>query len=241
MGEMQEDRSLSSLMLYWAIKSNQPEMVRCLVADCGFQFRWISDSMDDLFELLFHIDATNDEFGVWRSRNYNPGEHMFDRRGQRAYRARSCYSEKQTMLRTMIEAGLPCHLLVPQINVEVERRIIKFMDDRDLKHGADRSELQTFFDSLSEVESKAREHLYHASAAYNSFQDEDEEDATSTLIDYYEKIVGMWKNQPTVQETRLPEFEKLDPRWEEYEEKGDEAFAVWWGPKSENESDEEDY
>lgn len=236
-GEMQEMDSLPGLMLEWAIQTNQPEMVRCLVAECGFQFRWISNKLEEYFDLLFHVDRMGDEFGVWRSRNYNPDEHMFDRQSQRAYRARCCYEEKQHMLQTMIEVGLPRDLFIPQINVEVEKRIIQFMDDEGLVHGAKRSALKQFVDSLSDLESKARGHLFHAAAAYNSFQDEDEGDETLTLIDYYEKILGMWKNQPTVQEDRLSEFEKLDPRWSDYEEKGDEAFAVWWGGTS----DEEDY
>ena len=57
---------------------------------------------------------------------------------------------------------------------------------------------------------------------------------TPTLKDFYEMIVEMWKGQPTVQDARLNEFEKLDPRWTKYEEKGEEVFGPWWSAKSEH-------
>ena len=89
---------LPGLMLYWAIKTNQPELVICFVMECGFQFRWISLDLEPIFGLLFHIDRTSDEFGVWRSRDYNPDEDWFARQIQRTYRARCCYSRSKRCL-----------------------------------------------------------------------------------------------------------------------------------------------
>jgi hypothetical protein len=45
----------------------------------------------------------------------------------------------------------------------------------------------------------ARNEFYAASAAYHSFQDEEEGDETLTILDLYSRVVDMLKNQVTPQ------------------------------------------
>ena len=62
--------------------TNQPEAVRCLVADCGFQFRWLGViDFEQIFELLLHIEGggQSTEYGVWRDPDYDPEEYFCDR------------------------------------------------------------------------------------------------------------------------------------------------------------------
>lgn len=69
-------------VLLWTIVTNQPEAVRCVVADCGFQFRWLSETdFKQLFDLLLHIEGGGQatEFGVWRAPDYDPQEYWGDR------------------------------------------------------------------------------------------------------------------------------------------------------------------
>ena len=94
------------------------------------------------------------------------------------------------------------------------------MENKDLE-GADKS--------LSRMEDKAHGHLYDAAAQYNVLQEE--ETKTLILVDFYEKIVNMWKNQPAGgQDARLCEVEKLDPRWQEYEMKSEGGLRCMVGP-----------
>jgi len=230
-GERKERDSLPGLMLHWAISRNQPEMLKCLVSECGFHFRWIADNLEEIFQLVFHVNHSSDEYGVWRSRKYTE-EHWGDSR----FRARCCYKEKQKMLQIIIELGMPFELFIPQLNVEFEKKALKDATDRGLDE-ADEAMLKDYVESLTRLERKAQRPLYDAA---NEFLILQKRGTSLSLVEFYEKIVDMWKDQPTVQKSRLSDFEKLDPRWAKYEEKGEEAFAPWWGRKSDYDSDDEE-
>jgi hypothetical protein len=220
------DDGLPRVLLLWAIKRNQPEMLECLVGEFGFQFRWIFYDLREIFEILFHIiDRMSDEFGVWRSTKYDPERYMREsRRVQRKYRARCCYKEKQKMLTTVIKLGMPIDLLCPQIDVELDKAVLKQAQAKGMEIPDDKM-VRDFYFSLSRPERKARKHIHAACMEYNDIRKKDD---CISLIDFYEYVQAMWKDQPTVQEARLPEFEGLDPRWKKFETMGEDAFTPWW-------------
>lgn len=240
-GEMKETESLPGLMLHWSIMTNQSEMLSCLVSECGFQFRWLCDQMEELFEILFHIDRMNDEFGVWRSPRYDPHEFAFESRSrQRQFRAKCCYEEKQMMLKTMIEVGFPRQLFLPELNVDIERNITLLMEKKG-SEGSDEptgKSVKDLFDSLSPLEDRARRKLFEAASEYNEIQSKKRKQLT--LLDFYERTVKLLENRSTAQESRLAEFEMFDPRWKKHETQGEGAFTPWWGRKSDYSSDEYD-
>jgi len=240
-GHVQEHKFLPTIILFWVIKTNQHEMVQCLV-ECGFQIRWLFPVMDPLFDMIFHIDRMGDEFGVWRSKTYDPDKYYMDSRTmQRKYRAHCCYQEKQKMLQTMIEAGMPFDLFIPQINLDREKKLLDDMREQGLQE-ATADMARDFCASVSKAELKARNKIANASAEYNVFQ---KGDKGVTLVDFFEThLMNMWKDQPTVQASRLSEFEKLDARWEKYEEKGEAASTPWWidnDDSSYDDSEEDSY
>lgn len=132
------------------------------------------------------------------------------------------------MLRVLIKAGLPLELLIPQINVKVERRLLKYNGDY-VKH-VEASKVQKFLDKLNPAEATARDEIYYATAAFNAVQYKKKDKLT--LVDVYERAGEMWKGQPTTQQARLAKREELDPRWERYKkERKNKAFASWWARK----------
>jgi hypothetical protein len=94
--------------------------------------------------------------------------------------------------------------------------------------------LRTFAESWSCTERKSRENIYEACCEYNTFSSKRHQ---LSIEGFYLKVKSMWNDQPTVQEAQLDQFEKQDPRWEEFSELGELAFNPWWTRKSDYESD----
>jgi hypothetical protein len=84
------------------------------------------------------------------------------------------------------------------------------------------SNVQKFLDKLNPAEATARDEIYHATVAFNAVQYKEKDKLT--VLDFYERVVEMWKCQPTTQPARLAKREELDPSWE--------RFASWWARKS---------
>jgi hypothetical protein len=235
--EQDAEDPTSPMLMTWAILSNQPEMVKCLVLKAGVQFRWIADEMRHIFQVLFHIDRTDDEVGVWRGPGYDPNKYAGDKEEQRLHRAQFCYKEKVKMLKTLIEVGLPQALLVPQLDTSLDAKITKEANDKGMD-APDAHMMRTYYKSLPRTERKARDQIYDACSFYNSVSKEEE---TVTVEDFVNKyICGLWKEQPVVQEARLEEPEALDFRWDQFESKGEKAFEPWWGEHDEMGESEED-
>jgi hypothetical protein len=241
--EQDAEDPASPMLLTWAILSNQPEMVKCLVLNAGVQFRWIADEMRHIFQVLFHIDRTGDEFGVWRSAGYDPTKYTGGKEEQRLHRAQFCYKEKVEMLKTLIEVGLPQALLIPQIDTSLDAKITKEASDKGMAE-PDAHMMRIYYKSLTRTERKARDQIYDACSFYNSVCKEED---TVTVEDFINKyIAGLWKEQPVVQEVRLQEPEALDFRWDQFESKGEKAFEPWWveldemGESEESDDDSED-
>ena len=235
--EQDAEDPASPMLMTWAILSNQPEMVKCLVLNAGVQFRWIADEMRHIFQVLFHIDRTSDEFGVWRGPGYDITKYTRGKEEQRLHRAQFCYKEKVKMLKTLIEVGLPQALLVPQIDTSLDAKITKEANDKGMTE-PDAHMMRTYYKSLSRTERKARDQIYDACSFYNSVCKEED---TVTVEDFVNKYInGLWKEQPIVQEVRLQEPEELDFRWDQFESKGETAFEPWWIEREESDDTEED-
>jgi len=215
---------LSGAVLWWCIKTNQLEMVRCLVQDCNFQFRWLSqEQLRDLYHCLFHIGAPlADELGVWRARSYEHDRHREEDEDQRYYRSQCCFGEKQIMLRLLIELGLPWELFVPQINVAAEEKLMRDMQAQNLTN-APPDMVRDLARASGRLAFKARRELALACVEVNYYRDRLD---GLTMVAFFNDFLknGMWKDQPVVQETILPQYEEWDPRW-----KRCEAFVPWWG------------
>jgi hypothetical protein len=230
--QLRELPELASDTLLWAIKSNKPDMVKCLAGELGLQFRWISSHhWEELFYMLFHIEGMGDEFGVWRAPNYDPERYWDSNRSQRKYRAHCCFKQKQTMLKAMIKAGLPQELFLPQLDLEKHKTAVAEAKAQGKDELPD-----SFWQSLSKAENRATSAILQANAEFNDYRKRGKK---VTYIDFYENHAqALWKDQPTVQATRLSEREEYDPRWKKAEEKGEEeAFAPWWAQKSEYDYD----
>jgi hypothetical protein len=235
--EQDAEDPASPMLMTWAILSNQPEMVKCLVLNAGVQFRWIADEMRHIFQVLFHIDRTSDEFGVWRGPGYDHTKYTGGKEEQRLHRAQFCYKEKVKMLKTLIEVGLPQALLVPQIDTSLDAKITKEANDKGMTE-PDASMMRTYYKSLTRTERKARDQIYDACSFYNSVCKEED---TVTVEDFVNKYIsGLWKEQPVVQEVRLQGPEALDFRWDQFESNGEKAFEPWWVGRGEMDDSEED-
>jgi len=127
---------------------------------------------------------------------------------------------------------MPFEIFIPQLNVEFEKTALKDAKDRGLEE-LDEAVLEV---SLSRHERKARAPLYDAANELFVYQ---KQSMALTLIDFNQKLVEMWRDRPAVHEARLSEFDKLDPRWAKYDEKGGGVFVARWCRKPGRDSKDE--
>ena len=204
-----DNHNLPSGLFFWIFQKNMPEMITCLVNDCGFQFRWIDSDRGGHMDRIFHrlFDANEFESSPkWRGAIYDEDMMWESRRERYRMRAAAAYTEQMKMLDLLISLGLPFSLLFPvQPPIEMEEALIK---DKKLET---REECKAYMRSMDKGERKARELVYEACSAYNSLQSEEPE--TLTIGDFYRKLKSRWDGQKSVQTDRLPNFEQLDSTW----------------------------
>lgn len=221
----------ASFLLTWAILSNQPAMVRCLVAENGFQFRWMEE--DDLFDVWRKLHETSPyEEKRWMPQAEDPYS-MVGMRELRGNRSRKAFIEKDKMFKLLIELGLPKDLLFP------EGADFTLDEEFSGKKKVEKTEVARYekWEELLPMTAKfARSLVFQACMTYNSVQpldateddyypdDEDEygessqqskkvDDLTLHVHEYYQNLLEYFDKQESKQPARLPDYEVKDPRW----------------------------
>jgi hypothetical protein len=105
-------------VLLWAIHNNDPDMVRCLTKDCGFQFRWLSNnSFEKIWQLLLldYDDTAYDNriCKVSGKVDQHALMHADSRRERQWILCHASWKTKEHMMRVLIECGLPRDFIVP--------------------------------------------------------------------------------------------------------------------------------
>ena len=230
--------NLPSLLLTWAILSNQPAMVRCLVTEIGFQFRWLEE--DDLYDIWRNLHETSPyEHTRWMTIMEDPYD-WAGMRELRGRRARNSFVEKDKMFKLLINLGLPKDLLFPDgADFSMDKEFLDLPEHKRKEPSKeDISRYEEWQKSLPASVKHARDLIFNACITFNSVQplDATEEDyypmdeddnyessqqskkldkLTSTLHahQYYEKMVDAFDKQDVKQDARLSEYEQRDPRW----------------------------
>lgn len=206
-----DNHKLPSDVFTWVcIQKNMPDMIKCLVNDCGFQFRWIDhrDHIPMIIQRLFD-ESEYESHPKWMG-DYDEEDLFYagGSRGRCRLRASAAYKVQMAMLDVLISCGLPYSVLFstdPGIEREEELRKEKKLETR--------AECKAYMRNMDTDQRKAREVMYQACSAYNSIQESEPE--TLTMGDFYQKLKSRWEGQESVQTDRLPDFEELDSRWRE--------------------------
>ena len=197
----------SEVFLWVCIQKNMPHMIKCLVNDCGFQFRWIDqrNHLPMIIRRLFD-DSEYESHPKWMG-DYDEEELLYEgSRGRCRIRAAAAYEVQMAMLDVLISLGLPFSIMFPtDPGIEREEALRK---DKKLETKA---ECKAFMRNMNKDERKARGVIFQACTAYNSLQTSEPE--TLTMGDFYRKLKARWDGQESTQLDRLPDFEELDSRW----------------------------
>ena len=216
--KVHDNHQLHSQVFNWIFSKNMPEMITCLVKDCGFQFRWIDHErhIPQIMERLFETHEYEPS-SRWKG-DVDEDELMWEcSRERRRMRAASTYKEQMKMLDHLISLGFPFSLLFPVGDI-VEREEAFGKEDKS------REEWKAYARNLTREERHAREAVYMACSSYNSVQES--EPKTLTLGDYYRKLKSRWDVQESAQTEHSPQYEELDSRWRatRREENDDERY-----------------
>mmetsp|Transcript_60535 Transcript_60535/g.148524 ORF Transcript_60535/g.148524 Transcript_60535/m.148524 type:complete len:360 (+) Transcript_60535:535-1614(+) len=213
-----DNQSLPANVLLWVFMKNMPDMIKCLVVNHGFQFRWIGDRQ---FEFIYDRIFEAPEFESnpkWTDMDENDVIWAGSRQDRCRMRKNAVYPKQMEMLDHIISLGFPFSL---------------FFDDPSKLSEQDsgietKEQWETYY---ARVNIKARRKITRACCEYNSAQ-ENRRDRLK-VHDFFRKLKARWDGQESVQPAHLPEFESLDPRWKTKEkEKNGE---------SEDEDEESDY
>lgn len=121
--------------------------------------------------------------------------------------------------------------------MELSKDLLRQAEGKGMEEPDEEMSRNAFF-SMSRPERKAFDQIH---AAWLGFSKIRKEADCLDLPDFYEQHVGaLWQDQRIVQEARKPEFESLDPRWERYEQRGEDAFVPWWLKESYGSEEERD-
>mmetsp|Transcript_3748 Transcript_3748/g.5413 ORF Transcript_3748/g.5413 Transcript_3748/m.5413 type:complete len:570 (-) Transcript_3748:154-1863(-) len=200
------DHLSPSYVMEWVILKNMKAMLKTLIEDCGFQFRWVfhgnfkATICKRIFELAEYEDNPRWSGGLLEE------DYAFESsRVRRRMRSAAAYKEQMKMLDCLIDLGLPFALLFP---TEVK------IDELDQLHKAKKLETskqnRDYMRSLSRKEREAIDLAAEMSSSYNSLKNSEAE--MLTLSDYYRMLKKKWEGKES-QVARLDEFEALDPTW----------------------------
>ncbi|KAL7529592.1 hypothetical protein ACHAWF_003042 [Thalassiosira exigua] len=208
-----DDHRLPSEVFHWVFQKNNPDMIKCLVRECGFQFRWITHDkhIPAMFRRIFHAVDWAD-FPKWAG-EMDEEELVWECKRERyRMRSESAYKVQMEMLDVLIALGFPFELFFPtEPPVYVEERL------EEEKKLETRQQLQDFVRGLSEGERKARQDLLEACSGYNSTKGKEPDMLTGG--DFYRKLKSRWeKSEEPAQVTHLDDFEVLDSRWRQKQE-----------------------
>jgi hypothetical protein len=221
-----------SVTLQWVILKNRKEVLKTLVNDCGFQFRWIERRSAD--EQIFHsfvkriFDLSQYESDPRWKGDIDASDYAYEGSRVRCQmRAAASFKEQMKMLDFLVDLGFPFELLFP-IEPRIEDNLQTVEQRRD------------FMRNLTKKERAALESINMMASCYNSVQrstanqsesDEDETnpsasayEAMLTLSDYYKMLKSKWEGKES-QVARMPEYESLDWTWREEKRRIEEGNA----------------
>jgi len=225
-----KNQRIGAVALRWAILTKQPNMVKHLTINCGVQFRWLSNiDLTVIFQKLFHLEGQSDEFGpLWLPSTYDRYRYI-SMSDIRQYRAKLCYQEKQTILKAVIDAGMPRDLFLPAIDVTIDEKAMQEAKDKGMDT-PDRKTWKSIELKMTHRERQAREYISEATMSFNGVAKRDKQ---KTIEEFYNYCLNLWNkrgDKADNQESLLSEYEEADPRWrlKREEGKGIQAFQPWW-------------
>ena len=191
--------NLAGFALFWSIVQNLPEMVKCLVQECKFQFRWLTyQQRETIFDLLHGCSMdtyyNQDLENQWRG-NVQGGGFFSGRHEKIRFKRTRSYEEKQRMLKLLIELGIPKNLdgFVP---------VVDFTPDLKLQSdGKNMSEAMAINldQSMSDMERSERMRVHAACITFNGLQSNDEK--TLYLHDFLKlRVYPLWEEREKEEE-----------------------------------------
>lgn len=119
---------LLSEVFLWVFMKNMPDMIKCLVNQCGFQFRWIEHNtfLPMIFKRIFEL-AEYETFPRWTG-DLDEEELMWcgGSRARCRLRAAAAYKEQMNMLDLLISLGFPFSLFFDhEPPIEREEKLVK--------------------------------------------------------------------------------------------------------------------
>ena len=210
------EHNLPSSVLIWVFRNNMQDMIKCLVNECGFQFRWIHHRfhIPKMIDRLFQA-SEYESHPKWTGGVKEQDWCYESKRERRQMRAEGAHSEQMKMLDLLVSLGFPFSLFFPvEPPIEREEALLK---DKKLET---KKEYMAFLRSLAKEERKARDIVHEACYSYNDIQSSKKE--MLELGEFYRKLKSRWDGQEFVQVDRLPDFEALDLRWTEKNDDEDE-------------------
>ncbi|GFH47473.1 hypothetical protein CTEN210_03948 [Chaetoceros tenuissimus] len=206
------DHTLPSELFHWVFHKNMPDMVECLVKECGFQFRWIDHKkyiLKSMFKTLFLV--SDYPRPPWDGEDEDM---FFLSSGQRR---KASYKAKMKMLDLLISLGFPFELFFPTEPLFEKEELVR----KNGKLQENTQEWSEYFNGLTKAQRKAIIRIDRARGSYNrshSYKD------ALTSGEFYKKLKTRWEEgQETAQISKLDEYEALDSRWRNQTEDGDES------------------
>ena len=226
------DHTLPSELFHWVLHKNMPDMVECLVKECGFQFRWIDHKkyiLKSMFKTLFLV--SDFPRPPWDGDIDEEEDMFFLSSGQiRKARAKASYKSKMKMLDLLISLGFPFELFFPTEPLFEKEELVR----KNGKLQENTQEWLEYFNSLTKDQRKAIIRIDSARGSYNrshSYKD------ALTSSEFYKKLKTRWEEgQETSQISKLDEYEALDSRWRKWRRRQDGEES-----ESDDDSDLEEY
>lgn len=198
-------------VLFGAIMTNRQHVLKCLVKEHGFQFRWINHDREmEMIRWRLLADHELDCSTFWTG-DLDADDIYYEAssRQRRRLRARVSYQEQMKMLDLLIELGLPFLVLFP---ADLYRYIER------LQQGS-MEELRTFEGTLSKDEKKMKRIVWEACSSYNNVRQRHE--LWLSMGEFYsQQLNARWAAQHDAQTIKLGEYEALDSRWRAQMEEG---------------------
>jgi len=206
-------------VMQWVILNNMKGMLKTLVEDLGFQFRWFFHANCHRVVCKRLFDLSEYESNPRWKGGITEEDYAFESsRVRRGMRSASAYKEQMKMFDYLIDLGLPFELLFPtEVPIDDLERLQK------AKKLETRKQSREYMKSLSRNEREAIDLASAMASSYNSLKNSEAE--MLTLCDYYRMLKKKWEGKES-QIARLDEFEALDPTWraerKRQEERGEE-------------------
>ena len=215
-------------VMQWVILNNMKGMLKTLVEDLGFQFRWFFHANCHRVVCKRLFDLSEYESNPRWKGGITEEDYAFESsRVRRGMRSASAYKEQMKMFDYLIDLGLPFELLFPtEVPIDDLERLQK------AKKLETRKQNREYMKSLSRNEREAIDLSSAMASSYNSLKNSEAE--MLTLCDYYRMLKKKWEGKES-QIARLDEFEALDPTWRAERKRQEE------GGEEEKSDDESSY